>query len=71
MSTLATIFAPLIFGSTLSAVTKDGMPLWWSGAAFGLAGLFVLLALFLSLGVKPALKVDHTAYPDPETPPAH
>ena len=71
MSTLATIFAPLIFGTVLSAVTKDGMPLWWSGAAFGLAGLFVLLALFLSLGVKPALKIDHAAYPDPETPPAH
>ncbi len=52
LSSMSTIFAPLIFGATLSVVTKPGIPLWFSGASFLVAGLFMVLSLWLATGVK-------------------
>ncbi len=58
LSAMATIFAPLAFGFTLSAVTKAGVPLILSGAAFLLAAVFMLFSLVLATGVKQSLKVE-------------
>jgi DHA1 family tetracycline resistance protein-like MFS transporter len=65
LGAMATIFAPLIFGGLLAAATCAGVPVWLSGAAFGLAGLFLLIGLWLGLGVTPALKVEPGYEGDP------
>ncbi len=69
LASMATIFAPIAFGSILSAVTRGGVPRELSGAAFLLAALCLLLALLLGLGVHSSLKVA-PAY-DGAEPPAH
>ena len=69
LSSMATIFAPIAFGSILSYVTRPGMPHELSGAAFWLAAFCILLAVLLAGGVKAALKVEK-AY-DGDAPPAH
>ncbi len=56
LSSTATIFAPLAFGGLLFYVTRAGVPVMYSGAAFMLAAAFMVLALWLGAGVKPALK---------------
>ena len=56
LSAMATIFAPLAFGSLLSYVTHPAVPSMFSGASFLLAAGFVLLGLLLALGVRPAPK---------------
>ncbi|MGA9658955.1 MAG: TCR/Tet family MFS transporter [Asticcacaulis sp.] len=58
LSSMATIFAPLLFGFTLSAFTKSGVPFALSGAPFLLAALCLLAALILGLGVTQSLKVE-------------
>ena len=58
VASMATIVAPLVFGGILAAATRAGAPVIWSGAAFGLAGVFLLAGLWLGLGVTPALKVE-------------
>jgi MFS transporter, DHA1 family, tetracycline resistance protein len=59
LSAMATIFAPILFGSTLSAVTHSEVPKWLSGSAFWLAALFMVFSLLLATGVKQSLKVEH------------
>ena len=56
LSSMATIFAPLAFGSLLFYVTRVGAPVVLSGAAFMLAAVFMVLALWLGMGVKPIAK---------------
>ena len=56
LSSTATIFAPMAFGALLFYVTRAGVPVIYSGAAFMLAAVFMVLALWLGAGVKPALK---------------
>ncbi|ESQ76758.1 TCR/Tet family MFS transporter [Asticcacaulis sp. AC402] len=58
LSAMSTIFAPILFGLTLSAVTHDSVPMWLSGAAFWLAALFMVLSLWLAGGVKQSLRVE-------------
>ncbi|MFT4077295.1 MAG: TCR/Tet family MFS transporter [Asticcacaulis sp.] len=58
LSTMGNIVAPLIFGLVLATVTKAGVPMAFSGAAFLLAGVCTLLALGLATGVKQSLKVE-------------
>ncbi|MBW8735535.1 MAG: MFS transporter, partial [Asticcacaulis sp.] len=65
LSSMATIFAPLIFGSTLSYVTKPDVPIGLSGAAFLVAGLFMVLSLWLATGVKRAPKTAPVLGADP------
>jgi DHA1 family tetracycline resistance protein-like MFS transporter len=60
LASMATIFAPLAFGSLLSFVTRPEMSRLLSGATFGLAALIMLLAILLGLGVKQSLKVAKT-----------
>ncbi len=57
LSSMSTIFAPLIFGATLSFVTRPGMPMVFSGAAFLVAGAFMVLSVVLATGVKQSHKV--------------
>ncbi len=57
LASMATIFAPVAFGSILSWVTRDGMPRTVSGAAFALAAVCLLIGLLLGLGVRQSLKV--------------
>ena len=57
LSAMSVIFAPLIFGATLSAVTKPGVSTLFSGAAFLVAGAFMVLSVILASGVKQSLKV--------------
>jgi len=56
LSAMATIFAPLAFGSVLSYVTHPTVAKMFSGASFLLAATFVLLGLLLAFGVKAAPK---------------
>lgn len=56
LSSMATIFAPLAFGSVLAYVTRPDVPKLFSGASFLLAALFVLFGLLLGLGVRQSLK---------------
>lgn len=56
LSSMATIFAPIAFGALLSYVTRPGIPMLYSGAAFMLAAVFMVIALWLGAGVKPAEK---------------
>ncbi len=59
LSAMSTIFAPLAFGFMLSAVTRVGVPVIFSGAAFGLAALFMLFGLILATGVSQSLKIEN------------
>lgn len=56
LSAMATIFAPLAFGSVLSYVTHPTVAKMFSGASFLLAATFVVLGLLLAFGVKAAPK---------------
>ena len=60
LSSAANIIAPLLFGSLLAYVTRPGAAIVLSGACFGLAGLFLLVNLWLGLGVKQSLKTATT-----------
>lgn len=55
---MATIIAPLIFGAVLAAVTHEGVPMWMSGIPFVLAGLCLMVGVWLALGVKTVIKRD-------------
>lgn len=57
LASMATIVAPLAFGSLLSVVTRPGVPKMYSGAAFGLALVIMVLTVVMGLGVKQSLKV--------------
>ena len=56
LSSVANIVAPLTFGLLQTSVTRPGMPMVLSGACFGLAAIFMLLNMWLGLGVKQSLK---------------
>ena len=56
LSSMATVFAPLAFGAVLYFVTRPGASALYSGAAFLLAAVFMVLALWLGMGVKPMTK---------------
>ncbi|WP_050808322.1 MFS transporter [Asticcacaulis biprosthecium] len=58
LSAMSTVFAPILFGVILSAVTKSGVPMWLSGAAFWMAALFMVFSLILAGGVKQSLTVE-------------
>jgi DHA1 family tetracycline resistance protein-like MFS transporter len=57
LASMATIFAPLAFGSLLSVATHPAVPKLFSGASFGLAAVIMVLAILMGLGVKQSLKV--------------
>ncbi len=57
LASMATIFAPLAFGSLLSAATHPAVPKLFSGAAFGLAAVIMVLAILMGLGVKQSLRL--------------
>jgi DHA1 family tetracycline resistance protein-like MFS transporter len=58
LTTLGNIVAPLIFGFVLSIVTKPGVAMLYSGAAFLVAAFCTLLCLWLATGVTQSLKVE-------------
>ena len=58
LSTMGNIVSPLIFGYVLSVVTKPGVAMLWSGAAFLVAAFCTLLCLWLATGVTQSLKVE-------------
>ena len=58
LTTMGNIVAPLIFGYVLSSVTKPGVAMLWSGAAFLVAATCTLLCLWLATGVTQSLKVE-------------
>ena len=58
LSSMSTIFAPILFGAILAFVTRGDVPRIFSGAAFLLAALCLLLALVLGVGVRQSLKVS-------------
>lgn len=62
MASMATVIAPLVFGGILAAVTRAGVPVLLSGAAFALAALFLLAGIWMAMGVTPVLKTE-AAYP--------
>ncbi len=69
LSSMATVFAPLAFGFILAFVTREGVPVLYSGAAFLLAAGFMLLSLWLASGVKVSPKAAQTEIPvDPAIP---
>jgi len=51
LSSMATIFAPIAFGAILAYVTRPHMQVVTSGAPFMLAAVFMVIALWLGLGV--------------------
>ncbi|HVZ29919.1 MAG TPA: TCR/Tet family MFS transporter [Asticcacaulis sp.] len=65
LASMATIFAPLAFGSLLSVVTRPEVPKLFSGATFGLAAVIMVLAILMGLGVRQSLKVAHAFEVDP------
>ena len=52
LSSAANMFAPLVFGTVLWAVTRPGVPSVFSGAAFCVSGLIVTVGLVLAFGVR-------------------
>ncbi|ESQ83965.1 hypothetical protein ABENE_19795 [Asticcacaulis benevestitus DSM 16100 = ATCC BAA-896] len=58
LTTLGNIVAPLIFGFVLSTVTRPGVAMLYSGAAFLVAALCMLLCLVLATGVTQSLKIE-------------
>ncbi len=56
LSSMSTIFAPLLFASVLAYVTRSDVPRMFSGASFLVAGLFVVAGLILGLGVHARVK---------------
>ncbi len=64
LSSMANMLAPLVFGTVLSAVTRPEVSRMFSGAAFCVSGLFVLLALFLSFGVRQKAKATPVTEPE-------
>ncbi len=58
LTTMGNIVAPLIFGYVLSVVTRPGMVMAFSGAAFLVAAFCTLLCLWLATGVTQSLKVE-------------
>ena len=58
LTTMGNIVAPLIFGYVLSTVTKPGVAMLWSGAAFLVAAVCTLLCLWLATGVTQSLKIE-------------
>ena len=58
LTTMGNIVAPLIFGYVLSVVTKPGVAIFYSGAAFLVAAFCTLLCLWLATGVTQSLKVE-------------
>ncbi|CAL4868496.1 Tetracycline resistance protein, class C [Asticcacaulis sp. MM231] len=58
LTTLGNIVAPLIFGFVLSTVTRPGVAMLYSGAAFLVAALCMLLCLGLATGVTQSLKIE-------------
>ncbi len=58
LTTMGNIVAPLIFGLVLSTVTKPGVAMLYSGAAFLVAAAGILLCLWLATGVTQSLKVE-------------
>jgi MFS transporter, DHA1 family, tetracycline resistance protein len=66
LSSMATIFAPILFGVTLAYVTRDYIPMAFSGAAFLVAAAFLLVALWLGLGVSPKAKTANLVVPASE-----
>ena len=58
LTTMGNIVSPLIFGYVLSVVTKTGVAMLWSGAAFLVAAFCTLLCLWLATGVTQSLKVE-------------
>ena len=58
LTTMGNIVSPLIFGYVLSVVTKPGVAMIWSGAAFLVAAFCTLLCLGLATGVTQSLKIE-------------
>jgi DHA1 family tetracycline resistance protein-like MFS transporter len=58
LTTMGNIVAPLIFGFVLSTVTKPGVAMFYSGAAFLVAAFCTFLCLWLATGVTQSLKVE-------------
>jgi DHA1 family tetracycline resistance protein-like MFS transporter len=58
LTTMGNIVSPLIFGYVLSVVTKPGVAMAWSGAAFLVAAFCTLLCLWLATGVTQSLKIE-------------
>ncbi len=58
LSSMANIFAPLLFGAVLAAVARPVVPKLFSGSAFVVAGVFVLGALVLAIGVHAPVKAS-------------
>ncbi|WP_443748039.1 TCR/Tet family MFS transporter [Asticcacaulis solisilvae] len=52
LSSMANMLAPLVFGTVLSAVTRPEVSRDFSGSAFCVSGVIVLLALVLAFGVR-------------------
>jgi len=61
LSSAANMFAPLVFGTVLSLVTKPEVSKALSGAAFCVSALIVTIGLVLALGVRQKPKVPVTA----------
>jgi DHA1 family tetracycline resistance protein-like MFS transporter len=56
LSSAANMFAPLVFGTVLSLVTRPEVPKTFSGAAFCVSALIVTIGLILAIGVRQKAK---------------
>lgn len=66
LTTMGNIVAPLIFGYVLSTVTRPGVAVVYSGAAFLVAAVCTLLCLWLATGVRQSLAVEKVYGGEPQ-----
>ncbi len=64
LSSMANMFAPLVFGTVLSLVTRPQVSPLFSGSAFCVSALIVVLGLVLAFGVRQKIKTQPVAESD-------